>query len=341
MKKRVFVIVGGVVGIALVGIGALAIGMALRAPTASAATSCTATGFSRDGKNLTAALINPSGTVSGDVDATGCDIGVFYGAGATGTVNGADIHNATYFGVVNDGGAVTVKNSSIHEIGDSPFSGDQHGVAVYWVYGSAATGSIENNKIWDYQKGGIVVNGVGSSADVSGNTVTGFGPVDFIAQNGIQIGYGATATVMRNTVTGNSYTGTSTVSGGIIVVGGPCYGDGEAYTTGTQIVGNTVVNNDVGIWLTNIQADCLSAPTTATNVKVVNNTISNDAVNNNYGGFGYQAGVADQGYNDKIIHNTISGAGYNPATSATAYLVAIDAASSFTNKVKVHANVVS
>lgn len=338
VKKRVFVIVGGVAGIALAGLAALGIGMATHAPSASAATSCTATNFYRDGINLTAARINPSGTVSGDVDASGCNIGVFYGAGATGTVNGANIHNANYFGVVNDGGAVTVKNSSIHDIGESPLNGSQHGVGVYWVYGSMATGAIENNKIWNYQKGGIVVNGVGSVADVSGNTVTGQGPVNWIAQNGIQIGYGATASVMRNTVTGNSYTGTSTVSGGIIVVGGPCYG--EAYTTGTQIVGNTVTGNDVGIWLTNIQADCASAPTTATNIKVVNNTISNDAVNNNYGGFGYQAGVADQGYNDKIIHNAISGAGYNPATSATAYLVAIDADSSFTNKAKIHANVV-
>ena len=339
MKKRISImVVGAVVSIALAGL-ALAIGLSLHTPSVSASVNCMPTNFYRDGINLTAALINPTGTVSGDVDASGCNIGVYYGAGATGTVNGATIHNANYFGVVNNGGAVNVTNSSIHDIGESPFNGDQHGVAVYWVYGSAATGSITNNTIWNYQKGGIVVNGVGASADIRDNTVRGFGPVNFIAQNGIQIGYGATATVMGNTVSGNSYTGTSTVSGGIIVVGGPCYGD--VYTTDTQIVGNTVVNNDVGIWLTNIAADCLSAPTTATNIKVVNNTISNDAVNNNYGGFGYQAGVADQGYNDKIIHNDISGAGYNPATSPTAYLVEIDASSSFTNKVKVHANVIS
>lgn len=298
-----------------------------------------ATGFYRDGINLTAASINPTGTVSGDLDATGCNIGVFYGAGSTGVVNGANIHNANYFGVVNDGGNVTVENSSIHDIGETPLNGDQHGVAVYWVYGASGTGSITNNQIWNYQKGGIVVNGVGSVANVTGNTVTGQGPVNYIAQNGIQIGYGASATVMRNTVTGNSYTGTSTVSGGIIVVGGPCYG--AAYTTNTQIAGNTVVNNDVGIWLTNIDADCVSAPTTQTNIHVVNNTISNDGLHNNYGGTGYQAGVADQGDNDKIIHNAISGAGYDPATSATAYLVAIDAASSFTNHAKIHANVVN
>ena len=46
------------------------------APRALAA--CTQTGFVRDGINLTAALINPTGTVSGDVDATGCNIGIYY-----------------------------------------------------------------------------------------------------------------------------------------------------------------------------------------------------------------------------------------------------------------------
>jgi hypothetical protein len=331
-------IAGGAMVASLAGLAVFSLVMAAHPSRASAATTCTATGFYRDGINLTAAHINPSGVVSGDVDATGCDIGVYYGAGATGTINHADIHNAVYFGVVNNGGVVTVENSSIHEIGNTPFDGSQHGVAVYWVYGSGATGKITNNDIYHYQKGGIVVNGTGAWADVRGNTVTGLGHVNFIAQNGIQIGYGATANVMDNTVTGNSYTGTSTVSGGIIVVGGPCYGD--AYTANVQIVGNTATNNDVGIWLTNIAADCFSAPTTPTNIKVTNNTISSDGVYNHYYGVGYQAGIADQGDNDKLIHNNISGAGYDPATNPNVWLFAIDADSSFTNNAKIHANVV-
>lgn len=298
--------------------------------------SCTATGFSRDNINLTAALVNPKGTVSGEVNAAGCNIGVYYGSGAKGTVDNATIHNANYFGVVNNGGAVDILNSNIHDIGEHPLNGSQHGVGVYFAIEGGATGKIEQNHIWNYQKGGIVVNGAGSSASVRDNTVNGQGPVAYIAQNGIQIGYGANASVMGNTVTGNSYTGTSTVSGGIIVVGGPCYG--EAYTVGTQIVGNTVVNNDVGVFLTNLDANC-GAPATATNIKVVNNTISDDAVTNNYGGFSYQAGISDVGNNDKMINNTISGVGYTPDN--THYLVAIDADTSFTNRPKIHANTIN
>ncbi len=65
----------------------------------SAATACTLTGFVRDSINLSAALVNPKGVVTGDLDATGCNIGVFYGAGVHGTVSGASVHGANYFGI--------------------------------------------------------------------------------------------------------------------------------------------------------------------------------------------------------------------------------------------------
>ncbi len=272
--------------------GLVFLGVALDTHYAKAAPACMSTGFYRDGNNLTAALINPASTVSSEVDATGCNIAIYFGPGNSGAVNGANIHGANYFGVVNNGGNVSIQYSRIHDIGEQPLNGDQHGVGIYFAYGSSATGFITGNTLWNYQKGGIVVNGPGSVATISDNTVTGQGPVNWIAQNGIQIGYGASATVMRNTVTGNSYTGTSTVSGGIIVVGGPEYD--AAYTIGTQIVGNTVTGNDIGIWLTNID-QFGNPPSTATNVKVVNNSISNNAVSNNYGGFGYQPALPTRG----------------------------------------------
>ena len=322
-------------------LAASALAIAAATGAASASPTCTPTGYVRDSINLTAALINPPGAVSGELDATGCNIGVYYNQGE-GSVAGADIHGANYYGVIVDGTTndvtVNIKDSQIHDIGESPLNGTQHGVAVYYTAFSngTASGTVSNNTIWNYQKGGVVANGEGTSVQVNGNTVVGQGPVDWIAQNGIQIGYGASAKVMRNDVSGNSYTGASTVSGGIIVVGGACYGP-YPYTTGVQIVGNTVTNNDVGIWLTNIAADCVSAADSPTNIKVVNNVISSDGLHNSYAG-GYQAGIADQGYNDKIINNDISGPGYDPAANPGAYTVEIDADPSFTNFAKVHAN---
>jgi Periplasmic copper-binding protein (NosD) len=176
------------------------------ATTASAAT-CTPTGFSRDGIDLTAAQIG--GSVSGPLDATGCDIGVYF-ATAGGVTAGADIFGARYFGVVNDGTSVNVEGASVHHIGENPPNGTQHGVAIYFTNGG--TGLIDGNMVSSYQKGGIVVNGVSSvgtptTATVTNNTVTGLGPVVFIAANGIQVSRGAVAEVRGNSISDNFYTG--------------------------------------------------------------------------------------------------------------------------------------
>jgi len=77
--------------------------------------------------------------------------------------------------------------------------------------------TISDNTVNDYQKTGILVNG-NVDAVVTRNVVNGIGPTDLIAQNGIQIGFGATALVSANTITGNNYTPTSFFSCGIIVV---------------------------------------------------------------------------------------------------------------------------
>lgn len=299
---------------------------------ATAAT-CTPTGFSRDGINMTAALINPSGTVTGVVDATGCNIGVYYDAGHSGVIKNAEIFGANYFGVLANGDngdvSLDVLDSTIRKIGESPLNGSQHGVAIYWrAFGSmgSVTGKISGNTIFGYQKGGIVTNGQGAQAIISENNVTGVGATPLIAQNGIQVGYGASASVMRNKVSNNSYSGTSAASGGILVVGGSGYG-ADSYTVNTKINDNVLTNNDVGVYLSNLDTDYL-APSTATNIKVVNNTISNETCTNNY-----QAGVSDVGNNDKIINNSVSGNGYLAPCGVT-----IDADVSFTNRPKVHAN---
>jgi parallel beta-helix repeat protein len=158
------------------------------------AATCFSTGFFRDSTNMTAAQINPTGTVSGPVDATGCNIGIYYDQGI-GAVNKAIVNGANYFGVAVNGDnnvvAVNVTNSTVSNIGETPLNGTQHGVGIYYrAFGTtgSTSGKVTGNTITNYQKGGIVVNGA-STVTVSGNTVTGQGPVDYIAQNGIQVGY--------------------------------------------------------------------------------------------------------------------------------------------------------
>lgn len=295
--------------------------------TVPQALACTTTGFTPDGgiTYLTAALINPAGTVSGDVDATGCNIAIYYGPGSQGQVLGASIHSATYYGVLNNGVFVSIQYSTVYDIGDTPLGGAQHGVAISFTPG--AQGNVVANTIWNYQKAGIKAAGAGTRAYIQYNTVIGQGPVNYIAQNGIELGLGAQGSVLNNMVVGNSYTGSGeTSSGGILLYGGPGYGG--ATETGITVQKNTLVGNDVGIWFSNIGGSPSYLPvTTPTQNQAVNNTIRNNAVNNTTGNGptqGYQAGISDQGDGDIIEGNSICGIGYTGGISPSAALYVID-----------------
>ncbi len=316
----------------------LAVALSLGA-AASANATCTPTGFHVDGINLTAAMINP-GDVTGTLDATGCNIGVYYDDGTDGgpvggAVTAATISGANYFGLVVNGGGgsaqvtVNVTGSTIHDIGESPPNGTQHGVAIFYTNGSTSgmvddsrtcsgkgttTGDISSNTVSAYQKNGIVAKCAGVSVIISDNTVTGAGPVVYIAQNGIEVGLGAVATVSGNTVMGNEYTGTNDAdSSGILVFGGGPFGD---LATGEQILNNTLIGNDVGIFSVNCgNPGCTIAPRTDTDNTIMGNTLSNADISNVSGcggAQGYQAAISELGRNDKISQNKISGAGYTP-----------------------------
>ena len=212
----------------------------------------------------------------------------------------------------------------------SVLSGCQEGNAFeVRNFGSSATTihvTLDTVTATNYQKTGIVCNGE-STCTITDSKVIGHGPQPYIAQNGVQFGFGSSSnSIKRSEVDGNAYTGSSDVSGGIIVVAGPYYR--SPFSVGDQIMNNTLKGNDIGVWLTQINAD-FSAPATQTNVKVIGNAISSNAFTN---GYPYQAGIADQGNNDKLINNTISGLGYQSPG------IAIDASTTFTNRPKVHAN---
>lgn len=330
------------IAIAVVAFTALA-GATLRPSLSARAATCTPTGFFRDSINMTAALINPPGTFSGDLDATGCNVGIYYDTGVS-KVKGATIHGANYFGVVINGDVnnvtVDITGSRIYQIGEVPFNGTQHGNAIYYrAFGTGSTkGKVQDNTISLYQKGGIIANGPGTDVSVKDNTVIGLGPVNFIAQNGIQIGFGAHGSVKDNAVSGNAYSGPNLASsGGVLIVGGPCYGLPD-YTVGSQVVGNKLVGNDVGVFVSNLDSTC-NATMTPTNVNVVGNDIRNDAVTNTTGNVTgpYQAGVSDQGNKDKITGNRICGAGYDPVNQPVGgYVNWIDVA--WTNNPIVHGN---
>jgi hypothetical protein len=237
-------------------------------------------------------------------------------------------------GILFDGASGSITYTNVTNINQGA-SGCQegNGIEVRNFGSSASTNKvvIDGNTVTGYQKNGITANG-NVDAAINDNLVDALGPVAYIARNGIQIGFGGTGMIKRNTVLGNSYTGSSTISTGVLIFSDQSAGD--PLCVGVQVMQNTIRENDIGVLAEQYGFDGFNAPTSATNVKIVNNTLSKAGVTN---GYIYQAAVADIGNNDKIIANDISGAGYDPNTLPGATF-AVDADPSFTNRAKVHAN---
>lgn len=292
-------------------------------------------GYTLDGAGHKITAVDPSGGhfVGGVVQNGGANANVTnLKVTVSGLIDACDAGADRLRGILFDGASGSITGNEVFNINQGA-SGCQEGNAIeVRNFGSSPAtvrALIDDNQISNYQKTGIVANG-NVDATITDNTVAGGPPLSYIARNGIQVGFGATGMVKRNTVSGNSYTGPD-VSGGVLIVGGPGYG-GD-FCVGVQVQQNTISESDVGVYVSQYEAD-FSAPATATNIKVVNNTITKAGVTN---GYIYQAGVSDVGNNDKIIANNISGAGYDPAT-LPGQTFAVDADPSFTNRAKVHAN---
>ena len=114
------------------------------------------------------------------------------------------------------------------------------GFGIYVESASPSTSkvTIENTTVRGYLKNGITADEVGTTATITGNTVVGVGPI-LIAQNGIQVGFGATGRVENNTVADDISTSTPSAgtASGILI-----YDSGN-----TTITGNSVTSTQNGI----------------------------------------------------------------------------------------------
>jgi hypothetical protein len=144
-----------------------------------------------------------------NINALGYDIAILVDEDGL-VLDNFTVHDATQFGIaVDNRSSVEVTNCTIYNIGNHDGStfdpnGAQYGLGIYYY---ASSGEISENNVTAYQKGGIIANlPYGDEmVCVLNNTVTGLGPVEFIAQNGIQIGWEAKSIVRGNTVSGNYY----------------------------------------------------------------------------------------------------------------------------------------
>jgi nitrous oxidase accessory protein NosD len=169
--------------------------------------------------------------------------------------------NGIHYGVwVENNGSGTIDDNHITDIRDEdpasldpPLSGCQNGVGIhvgrkYFDGPTVGAATITRNLIDRYQKNGMTVDNVGSSATIIGNRVKGWGPTPAIAQNGIQISRGAYGNVRNNEVSDNIYTGPAMAvasSAGILLYGAPPADPSPA--PGTTVADNYVYRNDDNI----------------------------------------------------------------------------------------------
>jgi hypothetical protein len=219
--------------------------MAFQTGVASAATTCTFTvvgttmtldadcttdstilipdGYTLDGNGYTITAVDPSGdhfrgavVANGGATAHVTNLTVT----ASGLANVCDGGADRLRGILFDGAGGSITDNTVININQGA-SGCQEGNGIevrnapFDNTGTDVLVTISGNVVSGYQKNGITANG-SVAASITGNTVTGAGPVNYIAQNGIQIGFGGTAVVDDNAVSGNDYTPADTTACGIL-----------------------------------------------------------------------------------------------------------------------------
>ena len=204
---------------------------------------------------LTAALIAvPAQTISGTIDATRCDIGVYVGPNVRDVViNGASISGANDHGIlVQDTSRVTIENSTISGNGVKPHGGLPEDKAIALV-GTSASLVLDNTVTGNRADGGIAITddgpvnpsapGPGSLLPGIGNQVIGNTVSGNLNGCGIVLSAynaGGSAGVRDNLVRGNIVTGMPgkfpPVVGGVVVA---------ADSPGSYALSNTIEFNTI------------------------------------------------------------------------------------------------
>jgi hypothetical protein len=211
-----------------------------------------------------AALAAASHTAQDGIDVCGA---------VTVKVNGLAIEAAWPAGTCDDdlygvyvGGTanLALSNSRILAAGAQPINGCQGGIGIEVGTGrttpvETGTVALTNDLVEGFQKNGINIISKGSTASLKKVTVKGAGPTAVIAQNGIEIGEGAEATISKSSSSDNIYSPQTVVSTGMIVF---------ESSVGPKISNSTFEKDDVGIYYT----ESGTATLTVTGSKFISDT---------------------------------------------------------------------
>ena len=181
------------------------------------------------------------------------------------TIDGGPASNTTtndFFGIYVQSSNAAISNVVVKSI-IGQFLGYQGYDAIFANNGALGaphhvtqmTVVVFDSTVVGYGKNGITCNDPGATCIIQGNAVQGLGPLpgapSQTAENGIQLGFGATGKVAGNTVTGNVFTGlagcpnTEDYFTACAVASGVLLYDAHGPI---PVSGNTVIQNDVGIY---------------------------------------------------------------------------------------------
>ncbi len=203
------------------------------------------------------------------------------------------------YGILVGGGAdLKLTDSSIAGVGTDPINGCQGGVGIQvgmaWTTPvEVGTATLTNDTIAGYQKNGVTVDGAGSGATITSTTVTGAGPTEATAQNGIQVSNGAQAKISESTVTGdecNLKLSKAELEKGAIECGESSMADYQAAgilffgaAAGSSVSKSTISDCDIGVYT----YDGSDEAPTSSQVTISDDTLTNDR---------YESIALDQGW---------------------------------------------
>jgi nitrous oxidase accessory protein NosD len=182
-----------------------------------------------------------------------------------GSENGINDSSPRLVGVLFQDASGQIEHNAVRHFRlSSSLEGCQSGnaIEVETSDGAQSNVTILNNSADDYQKNGITANETGSSVTINRNVVVGLGPTNGAAQNGIQIGFGASGSVSNNNVSNHvwapclSLTQCETDATGVLIF----------QSDNVQVNGNSIGTNQIGIF------------TNGNNTGIVSNRVSNSLV---------------------------------------------------------------
>jgi nitrous oxidase accessory protein NosD len=168
------------------------------------------------------------------------------------------------FGIFAGGNAkVSISNTKVIHAGAEPINGCQGGVGIQIgraATSQVATGTLTSDVVTGYQKNGIDIAFTGSKGTLKKVTVTGAGQeiepgvLTNIAQNGVEIAFGAAGKVTESTISNNECENHRVVNG-VEVCGPESLSQTQSTgvllleeAKGSSVTKSTIAHNDIGVY---------------------------------------------------------------------------------------------